>query len=155
MVPLRFTTGYIPTHPPGDETRELHARFQVNSAAIRPGSFGERFSSKSSFIRHDVQPAVAVRREGKARLKVVRREIRKIVQHFGHAHAATEIIERVSHRDARAADARLAAEHARVNGDALPVIYTGQGSVRPRKAQLKRQIPSSDAEPDGPRERIA
>jgi hypothetical protein len=35
------------------------------------------------------------------------------------------------------------------------VIYTGQGSVRPRKAQLKRQIPSSDAEPDGPRERIA
>lgn len=61
--------------------------------------------------------------EGETRLNVLRREIGKIVQHLGDAHAAAQITEHIADGDARAFDARLAAANARVNRYAVLVIH--------------------------------
>src|SRR5215210_5318706 len=74
------------------------------SVASKRGSLGERISSKSNFMRDDVQAAVTVCGERKARLNVVGGEVGKVVQHLGDGHAAAEIIENVGHRDACASD---------------------------------------------------
>ena len=93
------------------------------SVASKRGSLGERFSSKSNFMRDDVQAAVTVCGERKARLDVVGGEVGKVIEHLGNGHAATEIIENVGHGDARAADAGLAAADARINRDAFSVVH--------------------------------
>jgi len=74
-------------------------------------------------MRNDVQTAVTIRGERKARLNVVGGEVRKIVQYLGNGHTAAEIVENVGYRDARAANARLAAADTRVDGDPLTVIH--------------------------------
>lgn len=81
-------------------------------------------------MRHDVQAAVPVRGERKARLNVVGGEVGKIVQHLGNGHAPAEIIEHIGHGDARAADAGLPAADARINGDALAVVHGGKLGFR-------------------------
>src|SRR5438067_1934919 len=93
------------------------------SVASKRGSLGERFSSKSSFMRNDIQASVPVCGKSEARLDVVGCEVRKIVEHFRYGHAAAEIIENISDGNARASDARLAAANARINGDALAVVH--------------------------------
>jgi len=52
---------------PQSRTRALSGK----SIALRRGSFGDRFSSKSNFMRDDVQAAVTVCGERKARLNVM------------------------------------------------------------------------------------
>lgn len=74
-------------------------------------------------MRDNVQTAVTVGGERKARLNIVSGEVGEIVKHFGNGHAATEVIENVRHGDARATDAGLAAADARVNRDAFPVVH--------------------------------
>lgn len=74
-------------------------------------------------MRDDVQAAVAVRGEGKARLDVLRGEIGEIIQHLRHRHAAAEIVEDIRHRDSRAANARFAAADARIDRDAFPILH--------------------------------
>ena len=61
--------------------------------------------------------------ESKTRLNVFRREIGKIVQHLGDAHAAAQITKHIADGDARAFDARLAAADSRVNCDAVSIIH--------------------------------
>lgn len=61
--------------------------------------------------------------ESETRLNILRREIRKIVQHLGDAHAAAQITQHIADGDARAFDARLAAANARVNRDAVSIIH--------------------------------
>ena len=93
------------------------------SVLNKPGSLGERFSSKSNFMRHDVQTAITVRGKCEARLNVVGSEVRKILQHLGNGHAATEIVENVGYRDTCAADAGFATADTRVDGNPLSVIH--------------------------------
>ncbi len=116
------------------------------SAASNWGSFGERFSSKSSFMRHDVQPTVTLGRKRETRLDVFGGEIGKISQNLGRRHAATEVVEHVRDRDARAAKAWFSAADTRVDGDAFTVIHA-------RKV-VRRQLPSQGVQlAQEPRER--
>ncbi len=74
-------------------------------------------------MRNDIQTAVTVCGERKARLNVVGGEVRKVIEHLGNGHATTEITENVCHGDARASDTRLAAADAWIDRDALAVVH--------------------------------
>lgn len=93
------------------------------SVASERESLGDKFSSKSNFMGDDVQTAVTVCGECKARLNVVGSDVRKIVQDLRNSHSATEIIEDVGNRDASTTDAGLSATDAWVDGDTLPIIH--------------------------------
>jgi hypothetical protein len=60
-------------------------------------SFGERFSSKSNFMGHDIQAAVPVGGERETRLNVGGRKVGEVGQQFGNGHAVAEIIKYVGH----------------------------------------------------------
>src|SRR5262245_15640135 len=82
-----------------------------------------RFSSKSSFIRNNSQPAFTVGGEGKTGLDVFGGQVREVVEDFLYGHTSTEIIKNVRHGDARAAYRGLAASNARINCDAISTIH--------------------------------
>ena len=93
------------------------------SSASRRGTFGERFSSKSSFIGQNGQAPVSISGKGKARLDVLRRQIREIVQDGGDGHSAPEVVEDIGDGNACPPNAGLATANARVDGDALSIVH--------------------------------
>lgn len=108
---------------------------------------GERFSSKSSFIRNYRQTPFAIRRKSEARLNVFRRQIREIIQHFRHAHSSAEVIKDICHRDARPPDAGFAAADARVNCDAISVVHKSESSLR--FSHVQPNVPAAFLVPSG------
>src|SRR6266481_6426958 len=105
----------------------------------RRGSFGERFSSNSSFMRYHVQTALTIGGEGEARPNVFGRKVGKIVQDLRNGHPAAEIIKYVGDRNARAANTRLSAPDARVNRNSFSVIHDWNLCPEPAESSEVRE----------------
>ena len=101
-------------------------------------------------MRDDVQAAVPVCGERKARLNVVGGEVGEIVQHLGNGHATTEIIEHIGHRDPCATDAGLAAADARVDGDALKVVHHDKVGFRGFRVNGRAEAPDGQPRRERP-----
>ena len=84
---------------------------------------GERFSSKSSFIRINSQTTFAVSSKGKAGPDVFGSQVREIVENFLNGHPSAEIIKNIRHGYTCTAYTRFAASNARINCDAISIIH--------------------------------
>src|SRR5450756_1538991 len=92
-------------------------------AASRRGSLGERFSSKSSFMRSKGYTPVLLGCERETCLHIISHQIGKVSEHFGNAHTAAQVVKDIGNSDARAPNAGFPTPNARINGDALSVIH--------------------------------
>jgi hypothetical protein len=92
-------------------------------AANRRGSLGERFSSKSSFMRNEGYTTVLLSSEREACLDIVSHQIGEVIEHLGNAHTAAQVVEDIGDSDASPPNAGFPTPNARINGDALSVIH--------------------------------
>ena len=99
-------------------------------------SFGDRFSSNSSFINAHGNASLAARGECKAGLNVFCFQRREIIEHGLNRHATAEIVKHIGYRDSRSAYAWLATANAGVNRNMVTKIHDVELTRRNARCQM-------------------
>src|SRR5512135_615017 len=96
-----------------------------NSPASALHSLDSHRTAALLFSRRDGQPALAIGREGEASPNVLPRQLREVFEDFSLRHARSQVFEHIVNRDAKPANARLAAALARLDSDDIAVVHEG------------------------------